>query len=348
MSRFLKGLIAAAIIATPVSVTAGSLGLGRVATPEEVKAWNTDIRPDGTGLPVGSGSVLDGEEIFADKCAACHGDFGEAVGRWPVLAGGHGTLSDARPVKTVGSYWPYLSTVYDYVQRAMPFGNAQSLTDDETYAIVAYILYVNDTVDDEGFVLSNENFLSIQQDNADGFYFDNRPEVEYPKFSQTACMENCKETVEITKRAAVVDVTPDETAAAAEEAAVATTETTEEATPEVEQAAQSALDAELVAAGEKVFKKCKSCHRVGEGAKNKTGPHLNGIFGRAAGTNESFKYSKGLIAAADDGLVWDDETLRAFLKKPKAVIKKTKMSFSGLKKDAQLDAVIEYLKSVSQ
>jgi cytochrome c len=344
MSRFLNGLITASLIALPTIASAGTLGLGRVATPDEVSAWDTDIRPDGMGLPVGSGSVADGEEIFAEKCASCHGDFGEAVGRWPVLAGGQGTLSDARPVKTVGSYWPYLSTVYDYVQRAMPFGNAKSLTDDETYAIVAYILYVNDTVDDEEFVLSNENFLSISQENTDGFYFDDRPEVEYPKFSQNACMENCKDEVKITARAAVVDVTPEETAAAAAEteAKMAT------AAPETVEATQPELDAELVTAGEKVFKKCKSCHTVGAEAKNKTGPQLNGIYGRAAGTNETFKYSKALKAAADDGLVWDEETLRAFLAKPKAVIKKTKMSFNGLRKDNQLDAIVEYLKSVSQ
>ena len=339
MSRFLNGLIAAAFITTPV--TAGTLGLGRTATPEEVAAWNTDVRPDGVGLPVGSGSVADGEELFVEKCAACHGDFGEAVDRWPVLAGGHGSLSDARPVKTVGSYWPYLSTAFDYVKRAMPFGDAQSLTNDEVYALVAYILYVNDTVDDEEFVLSNENFLSVAQENADGFYMDDRAEVEYPKFTREVCMENCKDVVEITARAAVVDVTPEETEAAKTEVAAVTEARTEEA-------ATPALNEELVEAGSKVFKKCKACHKVGEGAKNGTGPHLNGVFGSVAGANEKFKYSKDLKKQAEAGLTWDEETLRLFLKKPKDLIKKTKMSFPGLKKDKDLDAVIEYLKSVSK
>lgn len=340
MSRFLNGLIAAAFIATPV--TAGTLGLGRVATLEEVAAWNTDVRPDGAGLPVGSGSVADGEVLFVEKCASCHGDFGEAVGRWPVLAGGHGSLSDDRPVKTVGSYWPYLSTAFDYVNRAMPFGNAQSLTDDEVYALVAYILYVNDTVDDEEFVLSNENFLSVAQENAEGFYMDDRAELEYPKFTRDVCMENCKEAVEITARAAIVDVTPEETASAETEATAVTE------VPKVEDAAMPALDAELVKAGTKVFKKCKACHKVGEGAKNGTGPQLNGVFGRVAGANETFKYSKALKEQAEAGLTWDEANLRAFLKKPKSLIKKTKMSFSGLKKDKDLDAIVEYLKSVSR
>ncbi len=337
MLKFLKILIAVSFITSPVF--ASSLGLGRTATQDEVAAWNTDIRPDGIGLPVGGGSVIDGEEIFVEKCASCHGDFGEAVDRWPVLAGGDGTLSDDRPVKTVGSYWPYLSTVFDYVGRAMPFGNARSLSNDEVYALVAYILYVNDTVDDEEFILSNENFLSIAQENVDGFYMDDRPQVEYSKFIREACMSNCKETVQITARAAVVDVTPEETAAAATaETAVANAETEDVA----------ALDAELVAAGTKVFKKCKSCHKVGEGAKNGVGPHLNGIFDRAAGSNEGFKYSKAMKAEAEAGLIWDEANLRAFITKPKAMIKKTKMSFPGLKKEADMNAIIEYLKSISQ
>ena len=348
MSKFLKTLIVFTFITSPLA--ANSIGLGRTATPEEVAAWNTDIRPDGVGLPVGSGSVATGEEVFAEKCASCHGDFGEAVGRWPVLAGGQGTLSDDRPVKTVGSYWPYLSTAFDYIKRAMPFGNARSLTDDEVYALVAYILYINDTIDDDQFVLSNENFLSIEQDNANGFFMDNRPEVEYPKFSQAVCMNDCKDVVKITKRAAVVDVTPEETAATRLEAdnkqtAAVSVEETDQSNAAIN---QTALNEELVAEGKKVFKKCKSCHKVGEGAKNKTGPQLNGIFGRAAGTNETFKYSKGLKSAANEGLVWDDASLRAFLTKPKAMIKKTKMSFSGLKNDKDLDAIIEYLKSVSK
>ncbi len=342
MSKFLKVLIAACVIAGPVS--AGTYGLGRTATSDEVKAWDTDIRPDGVGLPVGSGSVAQGEEIFADKCAACHGDFGEAVGRWPVLSGGHGTLANDRPVKTVGSYWPYLSTAYDYINRAMPFGNAQSLSADEVYALVAYILYVNDTVDDEEFILSNENFLNVEQENAGGFFMDDRPEVEYPKYTRSVCMDNCKDVVEITARAAVVDVTPDETAAAAVEN---TTANEEVETVVVEEVAMPVLNEELVAKGAKVFKKCKACHKVGSKAKNSTGPHLNDIFGRAVGANEKFKYSKGMKAAASEGLMWDAETLRTFLKKPKDLIKKTKMSFRGLKKDKDLDAIIEYLKSVS-
>lgn len=210
MLRFLKSACALALVAALASpVLANGFGLGRTATPDEVAAWDIDVRPDGEGLPEGSGTVAVGEEIFAERCAACHGDFGEGVDRWPVLAGGQGTLKDERPVKTIGSYWPYLSTVYDYVNRAMPFGESRSLSPDEVYAITAYLLYVNDVVDDEEFELSRENFTSVRLPNEDNFFFDPRPAT--PIFEKTeACMENCKAEVKVTSRARILDVTPDE------------------------------------------------------------------------------------------------------------------------------------------
>ncbi|MFK7945121.1 MAG: c-type cytochrome [Paracoccaceae bacterium] len=205
MSKFLK--VCAAVVLLSSTAHAETLGLGRAATPAEVTAWDIDIRPDGAGLPEGRGDVTMGEEIFLEQCAYCHGDFAEGVDRWPVLAGGQDTLADDRPVKTVGSYWPYLSTVWDYVHRAMPFGNAQSLSDDEVYAITAYILYANDLVDDD-FELSHENFQEVRLPNEANFFMDDR--AESPVFqNREACMSDCKPTVEITKRAAVLDVTPD-------------------------------------------------------------------------------------------------------------------------------------------
>ncbi|HMQ57453.1 MAG TPA: c-type cytochrome, partial [Rhizobiaceae bacterium] len=149
----------------------GKFGIGRQATDAEIKAWNVDVSPDGTGLPEGSGSVEDGEGLFSEHCAACHGEFAEGVDNWPKLAGGEDTLADDDPLKTVGSYWPYLSTTWDYVHRSMPFGGAGVLSDDETYAIVAYILYSNNLVD-EDFVLSKENFLDVKMPNAGGFIVD--------------------------------------------------------------------------------------------------------------------------------------------------------------------------------
>lgn len=204
MSRFPELLVLALMVAAPAA--AGDPG--RPALPEEVAAWDIDIRPDGLGLPEGSGDVATGEELFSERCAVCHGEFGEGVDNWPKLAGGQGTLDHADPQKTIGSYWPYLSTAWDYVHRAMPFGDARSLTGDETYAIVAYLLYNNDLVD-EDFTLSKDNFLSVELPNADGFFQDDRATTEIPTFSQPPCMTDCKTDVQITMHATVLDVTPD-------------------------------------------------------------------------------------------------------------------------------------------
>lgn len=337
MSKCLKLAVAIAVMAGPA--VAEGFGLGRTALPEEIAAWDLDVSPDGTGLPAGSGDVLTGEEVFADKCAVCHGDFAEGVDNWPKLAGGQDTLDHEDPLKTVGSYWPHLSTAFDYVNRSMPFGDAQSLEADEVYAITAYILYSNDLVDDE-FVLSDQNFAEFVLPNADGFIIDDRAATEYAIWSGEPCMENCKDAVEITMRARVLDVTPDEEGAAGE------ADVQEAAAEPVEEVA--ALDPELVAHGEKVFKKCKSCHQLGEGAKNRSGPILTGIVGRPAGTVDGFKYSKALKAAADDGLIWDEDSLTAFLAKPKAFLKGTKMSFAGLRKDEDLAGILAYLQSVPE
>jgi cytochrome c len=189
--------------------THGTFRLGRAALAEEVAAWDIDIRPDGAGLPAGRGSVVDGTDIYDDQCAACHGIFGEGLGRWPVLAGGQDTLLDERPEKTIGSYWPYLSTVFDYVRRAMPFGNARSLSDDDVYAVTAYLLYLNDLVE-EDFVLDRDNFTSVTLPNADNFIADNRDLEAVSAVQQEPCMSDCLDgPAQITQRARVLDVTPD-------------------------------------------------------------------------------------------------------------------------------------------
>ena len=364
MSKFLKAALLTTALASPLA--AEPLGLGRAATPEEIALWDIDVRPDGAGLPEGRGDVATGDGIYTEKCASCHGVFGEGTGRWPVLAGGQGSLTDARPVKTIGSYWPYLSTVYDYVNRAMPFGDAQSLTADEVYAITAYLLYLNDEVD-EDFVLSSENFADVRLPNEDAFEPDNREEVELAAFSTEPCMTDCKPSVEITMRAAVLDVTPEETAAKEAAAKEAETEQPETAAaqPEAEKAETSVAEAQpdpapvevaeapapdpaLVKAGEKVFRKCKSCHQIGAKAKNRVGPILNGIVDGPVGAVEGFRYSRPMQAAAEEGLVWSHEELSAFLADPKGYMKGTKMSFRGLRKEADIDAVIAYLRDASE
>jgi cytochrome c len=361
--------LALALMAAPAM--AEKLGLGRAALPEEIAAWDVAVLPDGTGLPEGSGDVATGDEVFAEKCAACHGDFAEGLDSWPVLAGGIGSLQDPRPVKTIGSYWPYLSTVFDYVHRSMPFGAAQTVSNDEAYAIAAFLLYSNGLVEDD-FVLSKETFGDIKMPNADGFIVDDRADTEYTLFRTEPCMENCRDTApEVTKRAININVTPKDdagrplntipplTLAEAAPAPTATeaapAEATAEAAPAEAAPAEAApaeaaatpaaadADPALVEAGATVFKKCAACHKVGEGAKNGTGPMLNGIVGRAAGTVEGYRYSKPMQDAGAGGMVWDAANLRSYLADPKGFIPKNKMSFAGLKKDEDLDAVIAYL-----
>lgn len=184
------------------------LGIGRTATSEEIAGWDIDIRPDGQGLPLGKGTVKQGEPLYVERCAACHGEFGESAGRWPQVAGGQGSLASHDPVKTIGSYFAHLSTVFDYVRHAMPFGDAQSLTDDELYAVVAYMLFLNDIVD-EKFVLSRETFGSVRMPNAGGFYDDDREKTE-KAFWNAPCMTDCKPDAKVIGRARVIDVTPDD------------------------------------------------------------------------------------------------------------------------------------------
>lgn len=367
MSRFRDAVAAACtVVLLAGPALAGPLGLGRVATEDEIRAWDIDVRPDGLGLPEGSGSVAEGEVLYGERCAMCHGDFGEGVDRWPVLAGGRGTLTSDRPVKTIGSYWPYFSTVWDYVHRAMPFGQALSLDDDEVYAIAAYLLYLNDLVPDD-FELTRENFTGIHLPNENGFYDDPRPDIPLLARDGPPCMKDCKQKVEITMRARVLDVTPDDaesrrrrTASGPTGAEVAGTEVagtdatgtdatgTEAATKTAAPAGGGAeTDAALLARGEKVFAKCKACHAVGEGAKNKIGPHLNGVLGRRAGSVEGFRYSKAMAARGEEGLAWTPETLDAFLAAPKKFIPGTRMSFAGLAEPGDRAALITYLRRYS-
>ncbi len=214
MSKSVKVLALSALLVAALAAGAAfgqckkKTGLGRDALSEEIAAWDRDIRPDGVGLPPGKGSVKEGEVIFQEQCAACHGEFGEGRDRWPVLAGGHGSLKSEGPEKTIGSFWPFASTTFDYIRRAMPFGNAQSLTPDQTYALTAYLLQLNDLVK-EDFVLSRENFATVRLPNEANFFDDDRETSEKHFWKKNPCMTNCKAAVKITGHARVIDVTPD-------------------------------------------------------------------------------------------------------------------------------------------
>jgi cytochrome c len=154
--------------------------------------------------------VKQGEPLYVERCAACHGEFGESAGRWPIVSGGVGTLASHDPVKSIGSYWPYASTVIDYIRRAMPFGNSQSLTNDELYAITAYVLYLNDIIDDENFELNERTFRSIRLPNEPNFFDDDRESSEKSFWRRTPCMTNCLPgEAKVIGRARAIDVTPE-------------------------------------------------------------------------------------------------------------------------------------------
>src|SRR5258708_6773260 len=134
---------ASTLLLLSTAALADGPGLGRPATPDEIAAWDVSIGPDGAGLPAGGGTPKEGEIVYAERCIACHGE--KAAGEPnDALVGGHGTLAGDQPaVKTVGAFWPYATTLSDYVRRAMPLNAPKSLTDDQVYAVTAYILQLN-------------------------------------------------------------------------------------------------------------------------------------------------------------------------------------------------------------
>ena len=159
-------------------------GIGRVATPAEVDGWNIDIGRNGENLPPGSGTVSHGREVFAQQCAGCHGEKGEG-GVGERLVGGQGTIATPKPIKTVGSYWPYAPTLFDYIRRAMPQNAPQSLGNDDVYAVSAYILNMNGLLPADA-TLDAKTLSAIRMPNRAMFSGDPRPDVK-----NKACESGC-------------------------------------------------------------------------------------------------------------------------------------------------------------
>ena len=155
-------------------------GIGQPATEEEIARIDIDAMPDGRGLPPGQGTFAEGEEVYSQSCAACHGanlEGNKDLGAAPLI-GGRGTLTDEKPIKTVESYWPYASTLFDYVHRAMPMNAPGSLSADEVYAVSAYILGRADIIsDDPGTMLDATSMSEVEMPNEDGFVSDPRPDL---------------------------------------------------------------------------------------------------------------------------------------------------------------------------
>ena len=141
--------------------------LGAPVSPAEIAAMDLSIGPDGAGLPSGSGTAKQGAEVYATKCIACHGPEG-SNGVNDRLVGGQGTLTSASPLKTIGSYWPYATTVFDYVRRAMPYPAPHSLTDSEAYAVTAYLLHLNGVIGADD-VMDATSLPRVKMPNRDKF-----------------------------------------------------------------------------------------------------------------------------------------------------------------------------------
>jgi cytochrome c len=171
----------------------GFYGYGKAATPEQMAGWDIDARgDDGAGLPAGQGTVERGSEVYAEQCAACHGTFGEGEGRFPKLAGGAGTLRDDRPELTVGSYWPFAPTLWDYINRAMPMPAPHTLSADDVYALTAYILNLNNAVPNQ-FVADRDSLPKVKMPNRDAFIWtDPRPDT-----MNRPCMSGCGDPADI-------------------------------------------------------------------------------------------------------------------------------------------------------
>jgi cytochrome c len=148
-------------------VTAESPRLGRAAMPDDIRTWDISVAPDGEGLPPGRGTSAEGARVYAAKCQSCHGEKGAGQPN-DRLVGGHGTLASKMPVKTVGSYWPYATTVFDYVRRAMPYATPQSLTNDDVYAVTAYLLHANGIIG-EADEMNAQTLTKVRMPNRDNF-----------------------------------------------------------------------------------------------------------------------------------------------------------------------------------
>ena len=174
--------VALAIVVWCASASAAqspTFGLGRTPAPEALKAIDIEVTPDGKGLPPGSGTAAAGKDVYTRRCETCHGPTGKE-GPQDQLVGGQGTLATPRPQKTVGSYWPYATTLWDYVHRAMPFDHPGTLTTDEVYSAAAYVLFLNGVVGEQD-ILNQTTLPQVKMPNRNGFVADPRPDVALKK-----------------------------------------------------------------------------------------------------------------------------------------------------------------------
>jgi cytochrome c len=159
----------------PVAAQLSTYGVGRLPAAEEVKVWDLTIPSDGQGLPPGSGTAALGKALYEDRCASCHGEKGEDP-KYSRLVGGQGTLATDKPIRTIGSFWQYATTLWSYIHRAQPFDEPGSLTADQVYAVTAYLLHLNGIIGEQE-VMDAKTLPLVKMPNRDGFVFDPRPDV---------------------------------------------------------------------------------------------------------------------------------------------------------------------------
>ena len=241
---------ALALVGLPMLAWAAPLryGFGKAATAQEIAGWDIDVRADGTGLPKGRGSVVEGQAIYDEKCASCHGTFGES-NSYMQIAGGVGTLASDQPIRTTGSKLNHATTLWDYINRAMPFNAPQTLTPDEVYALTAYVLNLNDILPNEA-VVDQDSLPRLRMPNRDGFTTrhglmsrDGKPDTR-----NTACMKDCVREVRLSSE--MPDYARDQHGNLAEQVRGSPP-------PAATRAAKSGLDLAKAAA-------CTACHGVSE------------------------------------------------------------------------------------
>ncbi|HEV2200909.1 MAG TPA: cytochrome c [Bryobacteraceae bacterium] len=170
--------MACGVFAGQNSATAQNARIGKPATEAQIRAVDLTVFPDGTGLPIGKGTAAKGKDLYKDKCAVCHNDKGEGrENQYPALVGGIGTITSSKPIRTVGSYWPYATTIFDYVRRAMPYDHPGSLQTDEIYSVVAFVLNLNGIIA-ENDEINEKTLPKVKMPNAGNFVPDARPDVK--------------------------------------------------------------------------------------------------------------------------------------------------------------------------
>lgn len=168
MSMLKRRLVFAAALSASAALAASDTpGLGKAATVQHIRAADITVMPDGEGLPAGSGNAVTGAELYRVHCLACHGERGVG-GPNDVLAGGRGSLTSTAPLKTVGSYWPYATTLFDYIRRAMPYPSPGLLSNGEVYSLAAYLLYINGIIGEQ-VDMNAATLPAVKMPNRDNF-----------------------------------------------------------------------------------------------------------------------------------------------------------------------------------